>query len=132
MILSCLHIADSPGRGRGVFTSEKLESGKTIEISPVIVMSARERILLDQTLLHDYIFLWGKDESECCLALGYISVYNHDYHSNAQYEMDFAGASIHIITVREIKKGAEIFINYNGNWNDGKRVWFDKAPGHLK
>ena len=125
MILSCLYISDSPNRGRGVFTSEYLSSGKVIEISPVIIMSAEERVLLDQTLLHDYIFLWGKEELECCLALGNISIYNHDYQSNAEYEMNPAAATIRITTVRDIQKGEEIFINYNGTWNDPKPVWFD-------
>jgi uncharacterized protein len=124
MILSTLYISDSPGRGRGVFTSENLTSGTVIEISPVIVMSREERILLDKTLLHDYIFLWGRDESECCVALGYVSVYNHDYQSNAEYEMDFSADTIRITSVRDIIKGEEIFINYNGTWNDPKPVWF--------
>jgi SET domain-containing protein len=128
MILSCLYIADSPGRGRGVFTDENLHSGKLIEVSPVIVLSRAERLLLDQTILHDYIFLWGDSETECCVALGYLSIYNHDYLSNAEYEMDFAARQIGIRTVREIKKGEEILINYNGVWNDPKPVWFDQDP----
>jgi uncharacterized protein len=126
MILPCLFIADSLNRGRGVFTSDPLKAGMVIEISPVIVMSSEERILLDQTLLHDYIFLWGKNESECCVALGYLSIYNHDYQSNAAYEMDFAESVIRITAVRAIKKGEEIFINYNGTWNDSRPVWFDR------
>ena len=125
MILSGLFIADSPGRGRGVFTSDKLAAGTILERSPVIVMSARERILLDQTLLRDYIFIWGTDESQCCMALGYLSVYNHSYQSNAEYEMDFENSTIRIKAVRDIEKGAEVFINYNGDWNDTKPVWFD-------
>jgi uncharacterized protein len=125
MILSSLYIADSPDRGRGVFTSAGIRPGTVIEISPVIVMNDRERALLDQTRLHDYIFLWGKNDSECCVALGYVSVYNHDYRSNAEYEMDFTAATIRIRTVREIKKEEEIFINYNGTWNDAKPVWFE-------
>ena len=124
-VTSCLYIHTSPNRGRGVFTSDRLPAGKVIEISPVIVMSREERILLDQTLLHDYIFLWGRKELECCLALGYVSVYNHDYYSNAEYEMDFIEEIIRIKTMREIKKGEEVFINYNGTWNDQKPVWFD-------
>jgi hypothetical protein len=125
MILPCLYIAESHNRGRGIFTSKKIPAGKTIEISPVIVMSEQEKILLDQTLLHDYIFHWGKDEKQCCVALGYLSIYNHDYLSNAEYEMDYSAASIRIRTVREIKRGEEIFVNYNGTWNNSKPVWFD-------
>jgi uncharacterized protein len=126
MILSCLFISESVNRGRGVFTSEPIASGTTIENSPVIVLNREERVLLDQTLLHDYIFLWGPDENECCVALGYLSVYNHDYKSNAEYVMDFSERNIRITAVRNIKKGEEIFINYNGNWNNPKRVWFHK------
>jgi hypothetical protein len=127
MILSCLYVADSPNRGRGIFTSDRLNAGKVIEISPVIVMTAEERIFLDKTILHDYIFIWGEDGSHCCLALGYVSVYNHDYHSNAEYEMDFTASIIRIKTVRGIPKDEEIFINYNGAWNNEKRVWFDQS-----
>ncbi len=47
-------------------------------------------------------------------------VYNHDYHANAEYEMDFERVTIRIKTVRQIQKGEEIFINYNGSWNDTK------------
>jgi SET domain-containing protein len=127
MILPSLYIADSLNRGRGVFSSVYIASGTIIEISPVIVLSPEERVLLDQTLLHDYIFLWGPDERACCVALGYLSLYNHDYQSNAEYVMDFAQSQIRITTVRTIKKGEEICINYNGTWNDPKPVWFDQG-----
>jgi aconitate hydratase len=33
--------------------------------------------------------------------------------------------TIEVKTVRIIEKDEELTINYNGNWNDGKRVWFD-------
>jgi hypothetical protein len=126
MIMPCLFIADSKSRGRGVFSSEDLAAGTIIETAPVIVMNAQERAILDQTLLHDYIFLWGPDETQCCVALGYASIYNHDYLSNAEYEMDFETDTIRIRTIRNINKGEEIFINYNGNWNDSTPVWFDR------
>lgn len=125
MILSSLFIGPTENMGRGVFASENLEKGIVIEISPVIVMSADERKLLDQTTLHDYIFEWGPKRKQCCLALGYVSVYNHSYKSNCEYVMDFDAGTITISTVRKIKEGEELFINYNGNWNDGKKIWFD-------
>jgi len=127
MILPILYIAPSDGKGRGVFSSEKLEAGTTIEISPVIVMGKKDRELLDQTTLHDYIFEWGTDQLYCCMALGYVPVYNHSYTSNCEYEMDFENETIHIITVREIVEGEELTINYNGEWNDPKLLWFDAS-----
>jgi len=125
IILSCLFIGATDSMGHGVFTSENIEEGTIVETSPVIVMSREERKLLDQTLLHDYIFEWGKKKDQCCMALGYVPVYNHSYRSNCEYEMDFENKTIHIKAVRFIKAGEELFINYNGNWNDNKPVWFD-------
>jgi len=125
MILPCLYIAPTNQMGRGVFTSEKLKTGTVVEISPVIVMNQADRLLLDQTLLHDYIFEWGEKRKQCCMALGYIPIYNHSYKSNCEYEMDYDGELITITAVRAIKAGEELFINYNGNWNDPKPVWFD-------
>jgi SET domain-containing protein len=125
MISSYLFIADSFNKGRGVFTSENIPSGTIIEISPVIVMNKKERLLLDQTLLHDYIFEWGKEKNQCCLALGYVSVYNHSYQSNCEYAMDYDEELISIKTMRHIKAGEELSINYNGDWDDKKTLWFD-------
>ena len=126
MIASQLYIDESPGKGRGVFTKASLQANAIVEISPVIVMSAEERKLLDQTLLHDYIFEWGPNSSQCCMALGYIAVYNHSYKSNCEYEMDIEKMTIKIKTVKTIKAGEELLINYNGDWNNNKPVWFDK------
>ena len=126
MVFEGLYIEKSDGKGRGVFTKQNIPANTIIEISPVVVMSAEERILLDQTLLHDYIFEWGKDSKQCCMALGYVPVYNHSYQSNCEYEMDFENEIIKIKTVRLIKEGEELFINYNGDWNNDKPVWFHK------
>jgi uncharacterized protein len=125
MILPFLFIAPISTMGRGVFTSENIEAGTIVELSPVIIMSGEERKLLDQTLLHDYIFEWGADKQQCCMALGYVPVYNHSYKSNCEYEMNFENKTISIKAVHYIKAGEELFINYNGNWNDDKPVWFD-------
>ncbi|HTI07911.1 MAG TPA: SET domain-containing protein-lysine N-methyltransferase, partial [Puia sp.] len=89
MILPILFIAPTDEKGRGVFTTTDIARNTVIEISPVIVMSREDRKLLDQTLLHDYIFEWGDDPKGCCMALGYIPLYNHSYRSNCEYEMDY-------------------------------------------
>jgi len=125
MILPFLFIAPTSSMGRGVFTSEEILAGTVIEIAPVIVMSGEERKLLDQTSMHDYIFEWGNESESCCMALGYVPVYNHSYKSNCEYEMDFDQHQIAIKTVRSIKAGEELFINYNGDWDDSKPLWFD-------
>ena len=125
MILPCLFIAATGGMGRGVYTSEPLDEDTVIEVAPVVVMSAEDRVHLDKTLLHDYIFEWGQDQKQCCMALGYVPVYNHSYKSNCEYEMDYNEDTITIKTVRFVKAGEELFINYNGTWNDSKPLWFE-------
>jgi SET domain-containing protein len=121
-----LYIDNTKEMGRGIFTSQDLAADTVIEESPVIVMSKEERVHLDKTLLHDYIFEWGKDSRQCCMALGYVAVYNHSYRSNCEYEMDYERRVISIKTIRFVKAGEELFLNYNGSWNEEKKVWFDK------
>ena len=88
-------------------------------------MEATDRKLLDQTALHNYIFEWGENHRQCCMALGYLSLYNHSYLSNCEYQMNYEEQIITIQTVRYVKAGEELFINYNGDWNNKKSVWFD-------
>ena len=109
---------------RGVFTAEDLAADTLVEVAPVIVMGEEARPLLDQTLLHDYIFEWGEDRRQCAMALGYVPVYNHAAPSNCEYEMDFEHRLIRVRTVRAIRAGEQLFINYNGNWNEEGPVWF--------
>ena len=125
MIKNYLYIEKTKLKGRGVFTQQKIEADTLVEEAPVIVMSAEDRVNLDKTLLHDYIFAWGKNEEQCAMALGNVSVYNHSYESNCEYFMDFEKEIIQVKTVRQINPGEELTINYNGNWNDKKKIWFD-------
>ena len=125
MIKPYLFIGATEKKGRGVFTRERIPARTVVEIAPVIVMEKTDQQHLDKTLLHDYIFEWGKAHNQCCMALGMIAIYNHSYASNCEYFMDFEADSMIIKTVQVIKKGEELTINYNGNWNDGKKVWFD-------
>ena len=125
-ILPCLFPGETSDKGRGVFTKGSLTADVVVETSPVIVMDAQARTLLDQTLLHDYIFEWQPDgQSLCCMALGYLSLYNHAYFSNCEYFMDYPTQTMSIKAVRDIEAGEELTINYNGDWDNTERVWFD-------
>src|SRR5215212_2917176 len=108
MLLPFIFIAPTETMGYGVFTSVDIAKNILVESSPVIVMSKEERKLLDKTRLHDYIFEWGARKQQCCMAMGYVPVYNHSYRSNCEYEMDFEKEMINIKTVRFIKAGEEL------------------------
>jgi len=127
MLKPYLFINETVNRGRGVFTTERIPANTVVEISPVIVMEKDDRVHLDKTLLHDYIFEWGELKDKCCMALGFIPMYNHNYKSNCEYFMDFEDNSIFVKTVRDIAKGEELTINYNGDWNDETTIWFKVA-----
>lgn len=125
MILPILYIMETAERGRGVFTTEAIPEGTTIEIAPVLVLNEADRAIVDATLLHDYIFEWGEDEKQAAVALGYVSIYNHSTEANCTYHMDYAHRTIQIQTKRAIGADEELCINYNGDGVTDKPVWFD-------
>ena len=125
MIMPYLTIAVSGLGGRGVFTTESIPAGTTIEISPVITLSPEERANVEKTGLFNYIFEWGEDYTGAAVALGYVSMYNHSYSSNCIYEMDFENVEMRIRTVKPILKGEELTINYNADPDDTTPIWFE-------
>lgn len=130
MIHECLYIKKVAGKGRGIFSTEPIPAGTIIESSPVIVMTSDDRLLLDKTLLHDYIFEWQPGGANmCCMALGWIPLYNHSFTSNCEYFMDYEDHSMYIQTVKDITADEELTINYNGDWNDPGEVWFNVSEG---
>lgn len=124
MILPDLVIAPSGKKGRGVFAGKNIEKNTVIEISPVIVLDKNDRVLVEKTKLFNYIFEWGDKRKKACIALGYVSLYNHSYSANCDYEMDFEASLVKITTTRKIKKGEELMINYNAEPESKTPVWF--------
>lgn len=120
-----LYIATIENKGRGVFCKVPLAKDTIIEWAPVVVMPAADRVLLDKTLLHDYIFEWGENKDKCAMALGYVPIYNHNYNSNCEYFMNYKTETIYIKTVKAVAANEELTINYNGNFNDETEIWFE-------
>lgn len=120
-----VYIKNTETKGRGIFTETIIAANTVVEDAPVIIMTREERIYLDKTLLHDYIFEWGMNKEKCCVALGCVSIFNHSYASNCTYIMNYDDDTITIKTVREILAGEELTINYNGEWDDTTPLWFD-------
>ena len=124
-MLPYIVIAPSEKGGRGVFATRNIPAGTVLEISPVLVLTAKERKAIEETKLFHYIFEWGKSKKQAGVAFGYVSMYNHAYSSNCEYEMDYEHRTMAIRTVRKIKKGEELSINYNAHPEDKTKVWFD-------
>ncbi|OWY22254.1 SET domain-containing protein [Sphingobacteriales bacterium UPWRP_1] len=121
-----IYVNISPGKGRGVFAAHPLKAGEIIEICPVLVLPPNNRPQIDNTKLYDYYFLWGEDQSEIAIALGYGSLYNHSYQPNAEYEADYDSNTLTFICYKDIDADEEITVNYNCDTDDDTPVWFDK------
>lgn len=125
MIHPALYIDNTAKKGRGVFTRDAIKKNTIIEIASVLVLPAHERKWIDKSVLYDYYFLWGDDDSLTAICLGYGSIYNHSYQPNIYYEADYASEKITFITLRNIKAGEELVMNYNCDPDEQKPVWFD-------
>lgn len=127
MLLKSLYIKDSENRGRGVFTTQNIPANTVIEISPVIELTVKERKQIEGTKLYHYIFEWGTTKRKAAMALGYVSMYNHSFKPNCEYEMDYEKQNITIRTLKPVKKGEELYFSYNGNPDDQSPLWFPTA-----
>ena len=125
MILPTLYIKNTAKMGRGVFTKNSIPANTVIEIAPVIVMPWVDKEMLDKTMLYNYIFEWGHNKDACCMALGYVPIYNHSFNSNCDYVMDYENDAIEVKTMIDIAEDEELFINYNGSWDDNRAIWFN-------
>ncbi len=110
--------------GTGIFAKTDFKNNEVIEICPIIILNEKDTKKIDKTHLYNYYFSWKEEES--AISLGYGSIYNHSYDSNAIYEKDFLNNLIIIKSIKKIKKGQEITVNYNGDANNKEMVWFEK------
>lgn len=121
-----LFVARTPDKGRAVFTSHPIKAGATIEVAPMIVFSAKDRLSIDDTFLYEYYFEWGNKGKKGALALGFGSLYNHSYAPNARYIPDFDLNVLEFQAVRDIEPGEEITVNYNLDPEDQTPVWWER------
>jgi SET domain-containing protein len=127
-----LYVAEAGKKGKGVYTKKAISANTIIEIAPVIVLSAGDRWKLEKTKLYYYIFEWGEEAVQGAVALGYVSMYNHESPSNCEYEMDYEEETIAIRTMRDIAAGEELTINYSAGWAEWKPVWFKEEKKKKK
>ena len=109
---------------RGVFASVDIPKGTMFHQAPVIAYPNEQHEHIEKTLLADYAFEYGINHT--AVLLGYGMLFNHSYHANADYEINFDNHSFDFFAHTDIKAGEEIFINYNGEVDDPELLWFDK------
>lgn len=122
-----IYIAESKGRGRGVFTSDVIETDDVIELCPLILIPNSHIPSLDKTIIYDYYFLLPDDSKDACLPMGYGMLYNHHPKPNAEVVFDLDNNFMQIHCIKPIIAGEEIFINYQNTEDDDEKpkLWFD-------
>lgn len=115
-------VRDLRGRGRGIVAIRAFRAGEVVERAPVIVVPRAVVAPLRGTLLDDYWFWW--DEANVACALGWASLYNHACPANAAFRCEPAARVLEIRAVRDIAAGEELTLNYHGEPEDARPVWF--------
>ena len=115
-ISSFLEIKDTP-RGLGVFTKIDIAPQVIIEHSPFSSCWATKWKDTPENL-RKIVFSFPQGEDNYIIALGYISIYNHNDSNNAKWLTSENG--IYIRTLKNIDAGEEIFIHYGDSyWSGG-------------
>lgn len=114
-----IEVRNSPKRGRGVFARQAIKSGAVIEEVPILIVTWDE---IADSELADYAFVYTSTKS--AIALGYGSIYNHSFDPNARYD-DVGRKKKVFSAIKDIKKGEEIFVNYNGDPDNTEPVDFE-------
>lgn len=109
---------------RGVFATQDIAKGELLHVAPVVPYPNEEHVLIEHTVLADYVYEYGKNHT--AVVLGYGMLFNHSYQPNAVYDIHFEDHTFKYYAYKDIKVGEEILINYNGEVDDMEPLWFMK------
>jgi SET domain-containing protein len=110
-----LEIRHDQKKGRGVFARASIAAGVLIEAAPIVIVPAAQRKLLDNTILHDYYFVWDDEggERSAAIALGLVSLCNHSRRPSARIRRNRIRETLDLLAIAPIAAGSEITIDYN-------------------
>lgn len=121
-----LYIANTENKGKAVFAAVPFSPEDVIEICPVIILQETDLKVIHNTRLHDYYFLWGVEQNQAALALGYGSLYNHSDEPNAEIVFDYEQETIDFICIHDISPGDEVTIDYHAGLTE-RSLWFEPS-----
>lgn len=120
-----VYVADTgTAKGRGVFARRDFAQDELVEEAPVILLEEQIQFLPDP--VRKVVFTWFAPNHVTyphALVLGFGSLYNHANPANMRWECSPTNLAIRFISVRPIKVGEELTINYNAH--GGGAVWHD-------
>jgi hypothetical protein len=105
-------IRKSPVHGRGMFSTRKLGRGTVLDRGYTVAL---DEVPGEQSEVVDR-YAFDYDGKRRCIILGMASLCNHKLDANAEIEIDENRGTYRLISLREIKRGEEIFIDYGEDY----------------
>ncbi|MFW9940839.1 MAG: SET domain-containing protein-lysine N-methyltransferase [Candidatus Thorarchaeota archaeon] len=119
----------SPKKGKGVIASNDIKKGTIIDVAHVVPIPNKDYKKISKTILYNYCYIWEdpkhNPEFKNAISLSVSQFINHSYDPNVRYIYDYDNNCIEFEALRDISKGEEITVNYNGLVDDKSPVWFD-------
>ena len=118
----------SKKKGRGAFAKKAIKEGTVIDIANVILIPNKQYKKIKKTRLYDYCYIWEdpkyKPAFKNAITLSISQFINHSYNPNLRYYYDYDNQAIEFSAVRDVQKGEELTVNYNGFIDDTSPLWF--------
>ncbi len=99
---------------RGVFALKDYAEGEIVEHAPMVLVNTS--LASNMGMLYDYVFSHSEYPDINILALGYLSLFNHDEEYNVVYDFDYEREIIITKARILIKKGEEMTVHYGDSW----------------
>lgn len=119
----------SPKKGRGVVAKKIIKKNTVVELANVVAIPNNDYDSIQDTILYHYIYEWddpkNKGEKTNAIAFSICQFFNHSYSPNLKYFYDYENSTIEFVAIKDISKGEELTVNYNGIVKDKSPVWFE-------
>ncbi|MFX0011917.1 MAG: SET domain-containing protein-lysine N-methyltransferase [Candidatus Hermodarchaeota archaeon] len=118
----------SKEKGKGAFARKPIIKGTLVDIAHVILIPNKDYKKIKKTNLYNYCYIWEDPKHmpafKNAITLSVSQFINHSYTPNLKYLYDYKKEAIEFSAIRNIKKGEELTVNYNGLVDDTSPLWF--------
>jgi SET domain-containing protein len=115
-------------KGRGLFAKKDILKGTILDKSDLLLITEEDYKIIENTIIGNYIFEWT-DESNTNLTSAILfspmELMNHSYNNNVNWELFKKEKIIEFKTIKDVKKGEELTVDYNNGDEGEDVVWFD-------
>jgi len=118
----------SQRKGRGAFAKKSIKKETVIDVAYVVPIPNNEYKKIRKTILYNYCYIWEDPKHiptfKNAITLSVSQFINHSYEPNVKYLYDYENKAIEFSAIKDISKGEELTVNYNGLVDDKSPVWF--------